>query len=85
LRFRFELRGERRVSIKALAELAGLHRDTLYELMLRRRASVLVRTRLSAAIKAIEVEQVRCRRRGQVWEIEGIIWTFEPRRHPAVV
>jgi hypothetical protein len=82
LRFRFdpEFRGQRRVPIKVLAGIAGLHRDSLYEVVLRKRASLLVRAKLSPAITAIEAGQLRFRRRGQIWEIEGSI--FPPPKRP---
>jgi hypothetical protein len=77
LRFRFdpEFRGQRRVPIKVLAEIAGLHRDSLYEVVLRRRASLLVRAKLSPAVNAIAVGQLRFRRRKQIWTVEGSIFS----------
>jgi hypothetical protein len=73
LRFRYdrELRGKRRIPIKVLAEYVGLHRDTLYEVMLHRRASLLVRTKLSPSLGAIEAGRLRFRRVGKQWQVEG--------------
>jgi hypothetical protein len=45
-----------------------------------RRISELTRARLSPAITAILEGRLRFRRRKQVWEVEGVISTFEPRR-----
>jgi hypothetical protein len=61
--------GLRKIPIKSLAEFAGLNRDTLYEVMRTRRASVLVRIRLTWAIENIEAGRLRfCRdKRTQAW------------------
>jgi hypothetical protein len=77
LRFRYdpEFRCQRRVPLKPLAEFVGLHRDSLYEVMLRRRASLLVRAKISPAIRAIDDGRLRFRRRGQTWEIEGGVFS----------
>jgi hypothetical protein len=68
-----ESSGLPKVPIKSLAEFAGLNRDTLYEVVRTRRASVLVRIRLTWAIKNIDAGRVRfCRdRRTQAltWEV----------------
>jgi hypothetical protein len=84
-RFRFdpEFRGTRRVPLRALAELAGLSHQTVYQAMrpdLRtrpRRISDLTRIKLSGAIREILAGRLRFRRRRQVWEIEGIIRTYD--------
>jgi hypothetical protein len=64
--------GDRRVPLAVVASLAGLSRQTLYELM-RGTSGVMTeatQARLSTAISEIEDGAVRIRRRGQRWEVD---------------
>ena len=87
-RFRYdpEFRGPKRVPVRVLAGLAGLSHMTLYEAMRPdlptrpKRISELTRIKLSGAIREILAGRLRFRRRRQVWEIEGVIRTYEPAR-----
>ena len=79
-RFRYdpEFRGAKRVPIRVLADLVGLSRMTIYEVMrpdLRTRPKRMIskrtRAKLSPAIAAILDGRLRFRRTKHVWEIEG--------------
>ena len=79
-RFRYdpEFRGPKRVPIRVLADLIGVARMTIYEVMrpdLRTRPKRMISTRtrakLSPAIAAILDGRLRFRRTKHVWEIEG--------------
>ena len=92
-RFRYdpEFRGAKRVPIRVLADLVGLSRMTIYEVMRPdlptrpRKISEATRIKLSFAIKAISEGRLRFRRRGQRWDAEGAaIWTFEPRHRRGI-
>jgi hypothetical protein len=64
-----DFRGRRRVLIGAVAAMANLSRETVYQ---ARRGIISERTRalLSRAISSIERGEVTFRRRGQQWEAE---------------
>ena len=79
-RFRYdpEFRGQKRVPIRVLADLVGVSRMTIYEVMrpdLRTRPKRMIsertRAKLSPAIAAILDGRLRFRRTKHVWEIEG--------------
>jgi hypothetical protein len=79
-RFRYdpEFRGPKRVPIRVLADLIGVSRMTIYEVMrpdLRTRPKRMIsertRAKLSPAIAAILDGRLRFRRTKHVWEIEG--------------
>ena len=79
-RFRYdpEFRGPKRVPIRVLADLVGVSRMTIYEVMrpdLRTRPKRMIsertRAKLSPAIAAILDGRLRFRRTKHVWEIEG--------------
>ena len=79
-RFRYdpEFRGPKRVPIRVLADLIGVARMTIYEVMrpdLRTRPKRMIskrtRAKLSPAIAAILDGRLRFRRTKHVWEIEG--------------
>src|SRR5262245_1357218 len=65
-------RGPGRVPLKPFAEVIGLHRDTLYEVLASRRASVYVRSKVTWGITLLEQGRLHFRRRGQVWQVD---WT----------
>jgi hypothetical protein len=79
-RFRYdsEFRGPKRVPIRVLADLIGVSRMTIYEVMrpdLRTRSKGMIsertRAKLSPAIAAILDGRLRFRRTKHLWEIEG--------------
>jgi hypothetical protein len=86
-RFRYdpEFRGPKRVPIRVLADLVGVSRMTIYEVMrpdLRTRPKRMIsertRAKLSPAIAAILDGRLRFRRAKHVWEIEGSM--LQPQR-----